>query len=45
VFEAPEAAADQAAALVRHHMEHAVALDVPLDVDIGIGRTWNDAKA
>ena len=45
VFEVPEAAAEQAAALVKHHMEHAVALDVPLDVDIGIGRTWNDAKA
>ena len=45
VFEAPEAAADQAAALVKHHMEHAVQLDVPLDVDVGIGRTWNEAKA
>ena len=45
VFEVPEAAADEAAALVRHHMEHAVALDVPLDVDVGIGRTWNEAKA
>ncbi len=45
VFEVPEAAADQAVALVRHHMEHAVQLDVPLDVDVGVGRTWNDAKA
>jgi DNA polymerase-1 len=45
VFEAPEAAADEAAALVQHHMEHAVPLDVPLDVDVGVGRTWKDAKA
>jgi DNA polymerase-1 len=45
VFEAPENAADEAAALVKHHMEHAVALDVPLDVDVGVGRTWKDAKA
>ena len=45
VFEVPEGRADQAAALVKHHMEHAVALDVPLDVDIGIGRTWKGAKA
>ncbi len=45
VFEVPEAAADEAAALVKQHMEHAVALDVPLDVDVGVGRTWNEAKA
>jgi DNA polymerase-1 len=45
VFEVPETAADEAAALVKQHMEHAVTLDVPLDVDVGVGRTWNDAKA
>ena len=45
LFEVPESRADEAAALVKHHMEHAVSLDVPLDVDVGIGRTWNDAKA
>jgi len=45
VFEVPEEYADDAAALVKHHMEHAVSLDVPLDVDVGIGRTWNEAKA
>jgi len=45
VFEVPEAAADEAAALVEHHMERAVSLDVPLTVDVGIGHTWNEAKA
>ncbi len=45
LFEVPEAQVDAASALVRHHMEHAVALDVPLDVDVGVGRTWTDAKA
>ena len=45
VFEAPEAAAEQAAALVKHHMEQAVPLDVPLDVDVGVGHSWKDAKA
>jgi DNA polymerase-1 len=44
VFEAPEAEADAVAALVRSKMEAAVALDVPLTVDVGVGRTWRDAK-
>lgn len=44
VFEAPEAEAQAVAALVRSKMEAAVALDVPLTVDVGIGRTWKDAK-
>jgi DNA polymerase I-like protein with 3'-5' exonuclease and polymerase domains len=29
---------------VRDRMEHAVALSVPLVVDIGIGKNWKEAK-
>jgi DNA polymerase-1 len=29
--------------IVRHEMEHAVALTVPLDVSVGVGRSWTDA--
>jgi DNA polymerase I-like protein with 3'-5' exonuclease and polymerase domains len=29
---------------VRELMEHAVALNVPLEVDIGIGENWKEAK-
>ncbi len=38
LFEAPKAAADETAALVRERMEGAVALRVPLTVDVGRGR-------
>jgi DNA polymerase-1 len=44
LFEAPSEEADAAAALVRDRMEHAVALKVPLTVDIGIAPNWRDAK-
>ncbi len=30
--------------LVRREMGHAVELDVPLDVHIGVGRSWHDAE-
>jgi DNA polymerase-1 len=44
LFEAPAGEADEVAALVRHTMASAVPLNVPLDVDVGIGETWKDAK-
>jgi len=44
LFETPERMADEVAALVRERMEHAAALAVPLTVDVGIGRSWKDAK-
>jgi DNA polymerase-1 len=45
LLEAPEEDAREVADLVRHHMEHAVALNVPLTVDLGIAGNWKDAKA
>jgi len=44
LFEAPKEEADTAAAVVREKMEHAVKLDVPLDVDVGVAENWRDAK-
>jgi DNA polymerase-1 len=44
VFEVPEAEAERFAGIVRDRMQSAAALDVPLDVDVGIGRSWKDAK-
>jgi len=44
LFEAPENEAEDVARLVGEHMEKAFPLDVPLTVDVGIGRTWKDAK-
>jgi DNA polymerase-1 len=44
LFEVPEARTDETAALIRDRMEHAASLDVPLTVDVGIGRNWKDAK-
>jgi DNA polymerase-1 len=44
LFEAPEDEADRAAELVREKMETAVALKVPLTVDVGVAENWRDAK-
>ena len=45
LFECPREEADAAAALVRTHMEGAVALNVPLTVDVGVADNWRDAKS
>jgi DNA polymerase-1 len=44
LFEVPEQQAVEVVAIVREGMQSAVKLDVPLTVDIGIGRNWRDAK-
>ena len=44
LFEVPAALAETVAGFVRDRMERAVALAVPLTVDVGIGRNWKEAK-
>jgi DNA polymerase-1 len=44
VFEVPREEADEVAVLVRERMAAAAALDVPLEVDVGIGENWCEAK-
>ncbi len=44
VLEAPPEEAAEIAALVKHEMENAYALEVPLVVETGIGDNWRDSK-
>ena len=44
LFEAPKDQADDIAAVVKDKMSNAVKLNVPLDVDAGIGENWTEAK-
>ncbi|MCL6517649.1 DNA polymerase I [Alicyclobacillus sp.] len=44
IFECPESEAQALAELVQENMENALALNVPLKVDIHTGKTWYDAK-
>ncbi|MEY4550662.1 MAG: hypothetical protein RL685_6857, partial [Pseudomonadota bacterium] len=43
VFEVPEAEVEQAIPAIRQRMETIRALDVPLVVDVGHGRAWDEA--
>jgi DNA polymerase-1 len=45
VFECPPDESQQMQELVKAEMERAASLSVPLDVDVGIGANWLDAKA
>jgi DNA polymerase I len=45
LFESPTDQADEVAGLVREKMAGAVALIVPLDVDVGVGANWKEAKS
>jgi len=44
LFEAPADDAEEIAALVKDLMQRAFPLNVPLTVDVGIGRNWKEAK-
>jgi len=44
LFEALKEEADDVAAVVKDKMSNAVKLNVPLDVDAGIGENWTEAK-
>lgn len=43
IAEAPEQVAAEAAAVMKKAMEEAITLDVPLKVDVGIGKNWAEA--
>jgi len=43
VLEVPEAEVDAARALVTDQMQNVAKLRVPLVVDVGVGRNWDEA--
>ena len=43
VFEVPENEKEQVKALIKEKMENVVQLDVPLTVDVGVGKNWFEA--
>ncbi|MEW1953717.1 DNA polymerase I [Terrabacter sp. NPDC080008] len=43
VLEVASGERDDVEKLVRHEMGHAAELDVPLDINVGVGRSWHDA--
>jgi DNA polymerase-1 len=44
IFEAPQSDVDAMKEVVRHEMESAMQLTVPLKVDVGVGDDWLEAK-
>jgi len=44
LFEVPEKEVDELSRLAKEEMERAVSLDVPVVVDMTVGRNWRDLK-
>jgi DNA polymerase-1 len=44
VFEAPEEEVERLVPMVKDHMENVIALDVPIVVDVGVGKDWYEVK-
>jgi DNA polymerase-1 len=44
VFEVPHDELDRVSELVKHEMENAAELSVPLVVDLGVGKNWLETK-
>jgi DNA polymerase-1 len=44
VFETPADVAEQEGAIIREEMSNAMQLSVPLKVEVGWGKNWQDAK-
>ena len=44
VLESPDPEIEEVQAIVKHEMENAVSLNVPLQVEMGLGKNWMDVK-
>ena len=45
IVEAPQSSKDKVKKILKEEMQNTVDLPIPLEVDVGIGKTWYDAKS